>query len=774
MSAVDISLVDRAVSLHGAGRAQLLPLLLTIQRHLHYLPPAALDRLSRLTGIGEAEIRGVASFYAIFRFEPMGKHLIKVCDGTACHVKGSIPVYDAIRHHLGIAAGADTDESGRFTVQKVFCLGCCTLAPAVQIDDLTYGHLAPDTIGGMIDDFNQQAKGHRGSWELAEARGNLGEVRICMDSCCIARGCGKSLQSLEKAITDNGILARVRRVSCVVMCERAPMLEVAPAGSAPVRYSGLPDEDIGRVLRQHLPTAGLLHRLRNGVTDALDTLLSWEEREPVERYASPDEAPGVAAFFGPQVHVATEHFGASDPLDLAAYRGAGGFLALERCRGELTPEAIIEEIRASGLRGRGGAGFATARKWEMVRSQPGGLRYVVCNGDEGDPGAFMDRMLMESFPYRVIEGMAIAARAVGANEAFVYVRAEYPFAVERMREAIRRCEQVGLLGGEGLKLRVFEGAGAFVCGEETALIASMEGRRGIPTLRPPYPAEAGLHEIPTLISNVETFVMVPWILREGGAAFARLGTPQSTGTKVFALAGKVARGGLIEVPMGVTIRQIVEEIGGGVPNGKRLKAVLIGGPSGGCVPASMADATIDYESLTGIGAIMGSGGLVVLDEDDCMVSIARYFLDFCQQESCGKCTFCRVGTARMLDILDGLCQGRGEPGDLELLEEMAADVSAGSLCGLGRTAPNPVTTALRHFRAEYDAHLQGHCPAGVCRSLISLHINDRCIGCTLCAQHCPDNAIAMTPYQLHRIDQEACTRCGICRQVCPEDAVEVH
>ncbi|MHB8900823.1 MAG: NADH-ubiquinone oxidoreductase-F iron-sulfur binding region domain-containing protein, partial [Thermoguttaceae bacterium] len=457
-----------------------------------------------------------------------------------------------------------------------------------------------------------------------------------------------------------------------------------------------------------------------------------------------------------------------------------GFKALEKALVHLSPEQLIDEIRRSGLRGRGGAGFPTGVKWAKVREAQSDVKYVVCNGDEGDPGAFMDRMLLESCPYRVIEGMAIAARAVGAAEGVFYIRAEYPLAVKRVREALDRCVEQGFLGdnilGTGFQLHVSvkEGAGAFVCGEETALLASLEGKRGMPRLRPPYPAESGYHDKPTLVNNVESFSLVPWIFRNGADRFAALGTETSKGTKVFALAGKIRRGGLIEVPMGITIREIVDEIGGGIEGGRQFKAVQVGGPSGGCVPAHLADTAIDFEALSSVGAIMGSGGLVVLDDKDCMVDIARYFLRFTQDQSCGKCTLCRVGTRRMLDILDRICLGQGRNDDLESLESLARSVRLGSICGLGKTAPNPVLSTLRYFRHEYEAHLEGHCPAGKCQKLISYKINSRCIGCTLCAQHCPVNAIPLTPYRRHAIDDETCTRCDTCREVCPTGAVYVE
>jgi NADH-quinone oxidoreductase subunit F len=485
----------------------------------------------------------------------------------------------------------------------------------------------------------------------------------------------------------------------------------------------------------------------------------------------------VAAFLGRQQHLATEYCGHIDPIDLDEYLAHGGFQMLEECLRKRSPAEIIETVRASGLRGRGGAGYLTGRKWEQVRAAAGSPKYIICNGDEGDPGAFMDRMILESYPYRVIEGMAIAAHAVGAEEGVFYIRAEYPLAVRRVGEALRLCKERGVIGdnlfgtGRRLNLRIMQGAGAFVCGEETALLASIEGRRGMPRLRPPYPAVEGLWAKPTLVNNVETYALVPWILRSGAAAFAAMGTGTSKGTKVFALAGKIARGGLIEVPMGVTLREIVEEIGGGLAGGKRFKAVQVGGPSGGCVPAELADTPVDYEALTAAGAIMGSGGLVVLDESDCMVDVARYFLEFTQDQSCGKCTPCRIGTRRMLDILERLVAGDGRKGDLEELEHLARFIQKASLCGLGKTAPNPVLSTLRYFRSEYEAHLEKRCPAGRCKQLVKYTISDECIGCTLCAQHCPSDAIPMTPYEKHVIDQDKCIRCDTCKQVCPVHAV---
>ncbi|MBU0718547.1 MAG: NADH-quinone oxidoreductase subunit NuoF [Planctomycetes bacterium] len=608
---------------------------------------------------------------------------------------------------------------------------------------------------------------------------SAGEIRIGLGSCCVASGSGKVYKALEEAVASTGARATIKRVGCVGMCHQTPLVEVLLPDQPAKLYAGVTPELTKRIVRRNFRSACPGRRLVNGASNLFERIAAKNGSPPVTLRSIEVRDPPVAAFLGPQKHLATEHCGAINPTDLDEYLWHDGFKALERCVKELTPAAIIAEIKASGLRGRGGAGFPTGQKWEKVREAAGDVKYVICNGDEGDPGAFMDRMMMESFPYRIIEGMAIAAGAVGARQGYFYIRAEYPLAVTRIREALAECERRGFLGddildtGRQLQLRIMEGAGAFVCGEETALLTSIEGNRGSPRLRPPYPADVGLWGKPTLVNNVETYATVPWIMRNGAEAFAAFGTSSSRGTKVFALAGKVKRGGLIEVPMGVTIREIVEDIGGGIKEDRAFKAVQIGGPSGGCVPANLADTPVDFEALTEVGAIMGSGGLVVLDDSDCMVDIARYFLSFTQDQSCGKCTFCRIGTRRMLDILNRLCRGQGREDDLAMLEQLAHSVKQGSLCGLGKTAPNPVLSTLQYFHDEYTAHLEGRCPAGKCAALIAYRVTDDCSGCTICAQHCPTAAIAFTPYQKHRIDVDRCVRCNTCRSKCPEDAIEV-
>ncbi|MFZ5830134.1 MAG: NAD(P)H-dependent oxidoreductase subunit E [Planctomycetota bacterium] len=778
---VDLSFVDQTVERIGRRKDVVIPMLQALQQHYRWLPPEALERVCSLTEISPAEITGVATFYTQFRHRPAGKHMIAVCHGTACHVKGAGLVHEAFERHLGISGGSDTDPQGLFTMEKVACLGCCTLAPVLQIDGVTYGHLSPQQAPQVIDDFLGR---HENGAAPKRARvvtpsGKMGEIRVGLGSCCVAQGSGRVHQAIEEALGRSGAAAAVKRVGCVGMCHQTPLVELVPHEGPTKLFSKVQPEDVESIVLEHFRPRGMVRQVGHRVSRWLDRMFSDELGDPVERYAIDTRDGPVCAFLGPQRHLATEYCGQIDPTDLDEYMRHGGFQALRKALA-MPPEAVVDEVLQSGVRGRGGAGFPTGLKWAKVREAEGALKYVVCNGDEGDPGAFMDRMLLESFPYRILEGMAIAAWAVGARQGYLYIRAEYPLAVERIRDAMTELERRGILGEHvlesdfSLTLAVKEGAGAFVCGEETALLASIEGRRGMPRLRPPFPAQCGLWEKPTLVNNVETYALVPWILRHSGAEFANLGTERSKGTKVFALAGKVRRGGLIEVPMGISLRQIVEEIGGGVAGDRKLKAVQVGGPSGGCVPAELADTPVDYEALVGVGAIMGSGGLVVLDETDCMVDIARYFLRFTQDQSCGKCTFCRIGTRRMLDILDRICEGQGSAGDLEALEQLARQVSAGSICGLGRTAPNPVLSTLKYFRHEYEAHLAGRCPAGKCKALVHYRITDQCIGCTICAQRCPVEAIPITPYARHEVIDEKCTRCDTCRQVCPAKAVVVE
>ena len=596
----------------------------------------------------------------------------------------------------------------------------------------------------------------REAWE-ALRKGPL--VLVGAATCGRAAGALEVLKVLEEEIRKQGLEARVVEVGCMGHCYAEPLVVIAKPGFPSICY-GYVTEGIARRLVQDF---------LGGDDPCLEFALAALE---------PNElVPAFSDFPRGQVEraVLLEKCGLIDPQDINHYLALGGYGALVKAL-SLSPEEVVAEIKASGLRGRGGAGFPTGKKWEACRLAPGEEKYVICNADEGDPGAFMDRTILESNPHQVLEGLAIAAYAVGARRGFFYVRAEYPLAVERVKAAVRDARAAGLLGpdilgsGFDFEVEVFQGSGAFVCGEETALIASMEGRPGLPRHRPPYPAEKGLWGRPTVINNVKTLAYVPLIVERGAAWFRGIGTPQSPGTAVFALAGKVVNTGLVEVPMGTTLRQLIFEVGSGVPKGKAFKAVQIGGPSGGCLPVSCLDLPVDFDSLAQAGAMMGSGGMVVLDEDDCMVEVARFFLDFTQKESCGKCTMCRLGTRQMLEILESITRGEGRPEDLELLLELAEDVQAGSLCGLGRTAPNPVLSTLRYFREEYEAHIkERRCPAKMCQALIAYYIlPEKCErSCDACVGSCPVEAIFTNEDRLKVIDQQKCVKCNSCMEACP-------
>jgi NADH:ubiquinone oxidoreductase subunit F (NADH-binding)/NADH:ubiquinone oxidoreductase subunit E/NAD-dependent dihydropyrimidine dehydrogenase PreA subunit len=774
--------IDEILKGKAGSQREVIPILQAIQNEYHYLPEDILKRVCDQTEITSSQLMGVASFYSQFRLKPTGEHIIKVCTGTACHVKRAELVYDTFGRELHLGAGEDTDKKGNYTLEKVNCLGCCTLAPVVQIDDVTYGHVEVETVKRVLHSF-ENLHGHPKPKEIERNgahKNSHGEIRIGLGSCCIASGSEDVKNSVELAVKEIALDVNMKRVGCVGMCHQVPLLEVIPKGKEPVLYAKVQPGDVKKIIHRHFKPQGIWQRMRSSIFNFVEDIQTDRNWEGIEQYELNVREKHVTSFLDRQVPIATEFRGAIDPLDIYEYKQGFGFKALTRCLKELSPDEIVSKIQESGLRGRGGAGFPTGAKWETFKIQKSNLKYIICNGDEGDPGAFMDRMLLESYPYRIIEGMIIAAYATGATRGYFYIRAEYPLAVKRIKEALKVSREQGYLGdnilesGLSFDIDIFEGAGAFICGEETALIASIEGNRGFPKLRPPYPVQQGLWDRPTLVNNTETFAQVPFILRNDIASYTRHGTDNSKGTKVFALAGKINRGGLIEVPMGITIREIVEEIGGGVSDGKKFKAVQIGGPSGGCVPEWMADTPVDFHSLKEVGAMMGSGGLVVLDETDCMVDIARYFLSFTQSESCGKCTFCRVGTRRMLDILNDITAGRGTSRDLDELEKLAKWTKKGSLCGLGQSAPNPVLSTLTYFREEYEAHINGKCPTGKCQNLIKYNIDNTCIGCTKCAQNCPVDAIAFTPFEVHVIDQEKCIKCDGCRQVCPEDSVRVE
>jgi len=573
-------------------------------------------------------------------------------------------------------------------------------------------------------------------------------------SCGIAAGARKVHDALDALNAAHGV--EIGIAGCIGMCFLEPIVDVYDGAELKRRLVKVRPEDAARILAA---------AATGDFAGVADLAIKPEDE----------------TFLARQTRIALRHCGLIDPESLAAYRAADGYRALAKVLQELTPEAVIAEIKTSGLAGRGGAGFPTWFKWNAARAAAGTPKYLVCNADEGDPGAFMDRAVIESDPHALIEGMLIAAYAIGATAAYVYVRAEYPLAVVRLEKALADARAANLLGanilGSGFScdIRIKAGAGAFVCGEETALLESLEGNRGMPRLKPPFPAERGFDGKPSNINNVETFANVAWILLHGGAAFAALGTEKSRGTKVFALTGKIARGGLVEIPMGLTLREVIFGIGGGVRGGRAFKAVQLGGPSGGCIPEALLDTRIDYGELAATGAIMGSGGMVVMDDSTCMVNMARFFLDFTAKESCGKCVHCRIGTRRLHEILTRITEGQGRAGDVELLEELCTGVKAGALCGLGQTAPNPVLTTLRYFRDEYEAHIaEKRCPAGECAALRTYAIDPaKCKGCTLCAKKCPAGAIAGAVKTPHAIDPAKCVKCGQCLAACRFGAVRV-
>lgn len=578
------------------------------------------------------------------------------------------------------------------------------------------------------------------------------KVVIGQGSCGVATGARKTAAEFEKQIAEKNINADVDITGCVGTCYLEPIVDIYDDEGGMTRYVKVQPDKVEKIVEDHL--------INNKIAE--EQAITEEDKQFIDK----------------QQRVVLRNCGVINPEKIDEYIAVDGYKAIAKVLSEMKPEDVIEEIKISGLRGRGGAGFPTWFKWNAAKQSPGTEKYLVCNADEGDPGAFMDRSVLEGDPHSLIEGMIIGGYAMGATQGVIYCRAEYPLAIKRLEIAMDQAREKGFLGknildsGFDFDLRIKAGAGAFVCGEETALIASLEGERGMPRLKPPFPAAKGYWQKPTDINNVETLANVPWIIYNGGAAFGAMGTEKSKGTKVFALAGKIKKGGLVEVPMGLTLREVIYDIGGGIKNDRKFKAVQMGGPSGGCIPAELIDTPVTYEDINKTGAIVGSGGMIVMDEDTCMVDMARYFLNFTRDESCGKCNYCRIGTKRMLEILERITEGKGRDGDIELLEELAYKIKDGSMCGLGQTAPNPVLTTIRYFRNEYEDHIYNKkCTAASCKALITYSINDACRGCTLCSKHCPADAITGSVKEKHVIDNEKCVKCGKCLDTCKFGAI---
>ena len=592
-------------------------------------------------------------------------------------------------------------------------------------------------------------------------------ILVCTGTGCSSSNSPKIIEAFERELKAQGMEqeARVVKTGCFGLCAMGPVVLVYPEGAF---YTHVTPDDAAEIVSEHIVKGRIVQRLLHKEGDTAEKVTSLSDTK----------------FYKNQFRIALRNCGVINPENIDEYIGTGGYEALGRALTQQTPQQVIDAILASGLRGRGGAGFPTGRKWQMTHDavSPDGVKFVCCNADEGDPGAFMDRSVLEGDPHSVIEAMTIAGYAIGAHQGYIYVRAEYPIAVHRLQVAIGQAKEYGLLGenifdtGFSFDLELRLGAGAFVCGEETALMTSIEGKRGEPPPRPPFPANKGLFERPTLLNNVETYANITWILNNGPDKFAAIGTKGSTGTKVFALGGKIANTGLVEIPMGTPLRTVIEDIGGGCPNGKKFKAAQTGGPSGGCIPASLIDTPMDYDSLGAIGSMMGSGGLIVMDEDNCMVDIAKFFLEFIIDESCGKCSPCRIGTKRLYDLLTKITEGNGTLEDLTTIEELCEHIKQSALCGLGQTAPNPVLSTLHHFRDEYIAHVvEKRCPAGVCKNLLHFVIDPgKCKGCTLCAKNCPANAIMGAVKAPHVIDPNKCIKCGACMDNCRFGAISKH
>ena len=791
---MDLTEVDEIIDRHDRQASSLVMMFQDVQEAYNYLPEEALRHIGKVAGIPMGRIYNVATFYSSFSLTKRGRYVIRVCDGTACHLRGANNLREEITRQLGIEEGQTTPDK-LFTLETVACLGACALAPVMAVGSEYHGQMTPEKVRETLQECRNRA-GSGGAGEevgvlpqvsaspkprtarfdepgelvsyarklAAGRREDRSRITVCGGTGCRA---GRGLEvadAFRRVLADRGLddETDVHVTGCHGFCEQGPLVVILPAGTLYVRVK---PGDTERIVAASVEADGVLEEL------------TYRDPATKSRVTNERDVP----FYANQRRIILAWNGRIDPTNIDDYIALGGYTALEKVLTCMQPEEILDAVERSGLRGRGGGGFPTGRKWRSCREAEGGPKYVLCNGDEGDPGAFMDRSIMEGNPHSVLEGMAIGARVIGSDRGYIYVRYEYPLAVENLRIAIRQAEQRGLLGRDILgtdfsfTVHVSRGAGAFVCGESTALMASIEGLAGEPRAKHIHTSEKGVFGKPTNLNNVETWANVPRIIQMGWQWYAGLGSQGSKGTKVFSLVGKVKNTGLVEVPMGITLRRIIYDIGGGVVGDRPFKAVQTGGPSGGCLPESELDLSVDFDCLTKAGSMMGSGGMIVMDDRTCMVEIARYFTDFLRKESCGKCTACREGVQRMYELLERISSGQGEPADLDLLEEVCLHVRDNSLCGLGKSAPNPTLSALKHFRPEFVAHVVDRkCPAGVCKALTTFVIEpEACKACGQCLKVCPVDAISGRKKVPHKINPDQCITCGACRDVCPFDAVVV-
>lgn len=779
--------VDSIILRHDKNRSNLVMILQDIQAEFGYLTSEAIKIVSEKLQIPHSQIYSVATFYKSFYLKPRGKHRIDICEGTACHIRGAALLMSQVADELGISAGETTDD-GQISLNSVHCVGACAMAPVVVIDGNYHGGVTASSLTKdikiccsaeqeaispnqekespplIIDKINSAEEFYQLQKSILKKEPiSDPKILVCAGTGCLAQGSLAVADALIKELQAKDlnipVKTAVKTVGCQGFCEKGPLVIIHPDN---IFYTGVKPADAHAIVNETI--------IGNKVVDKL--LYHEPDSDMViDKYS---EIP----FFAGQKRIALRHVGTINPIDINDYIAHGGYSALIKTLYSLSPEQVLTEVEKSGLRGRGGGGFSAGRKWRTTASVQSDIRYVICNGDEGDPGAFMDRSIMEGDPHSVLEGMLICAFAVGASQGYIYVREEYPRALKHLQTAIDQAQTAGFLGTEicgtdfSFNININRGTGAFVCGESTALMQSIEGKVGEPRAKYIRSAERGLYDKPTVLNNVETLVNVPIIIDKGAVWFSSIGTENSSGTKVFSVVGKVKNTGLVEVPMGITLRSIIYDLCGGILDNKMFKAVQTGGPSGGCLPQSKLDLPVDFDTLTREGSMMGSGGMIVMDENTCMVDVARYFTEFLSSESCGKCAACRLGLEQLYLILDDICKGKGTTGDIERIDKLLTVLEKGSLCGLGNSAPNPVSSTLTHFKDEYLAHIEEkRCPAGVCRALVTYTITENCTGCRRCARTCPQGAISGEKKEQHRIDQELCNQCGLCKSLCKFDSI---